>query len=1293
MTNEDNNHKSKRLNQEALGSNTLEPLALSQNDQELCNLLDSKLSVIFGENNIKSKMLPSDMLKGALWAMRDKNNPDRIAQAAHSIREILRPFKMHLENEIQAIYYYFQNITHHGHNVDIIEFQKKMEQFKAIMATALGQEKHHNHAHKIQEHTSDNILEPLVLSANDQELCKLLDARLFALYGGNYGTKLFASNLPPSDMLKGSLWAIRSENIHNPDLIAQAANSMREILYRAETKFDTHIKNRTFRILHKKEKRSIFILYKYFESAAHHENNADIVEFKGKLEEFNKLMFNVLSEYDRLYAKIDDILTNGPGMANKAKIPQEFFTDNNAFAYFLWKADKRWINWLEKNGLLSARINKNQEHSYAEIDYLQNMTESNPREVSEILCEIHNPKKLKGFIVRIFVEICGDLPIDKLEILVPKLCQEKWLRIAVQENYAIKPLNIILDKLHENKCYESLKQVYNAVLTVKITPHTKSGRQINSENFEIDMTELRATKVFDNLINIKDTKFREMALNILAEKVNKIIMQYHATIKQNIDREKHMFCYYDPLGDISLDLSFVSPKISIGSFTRKYDGLRYLLFAIKRIMEDAINEYHKDPKKAISLYQNFIGNFRDDQTKLVDSPATYRLRIYLISLSPHEFRNQIEEYVFRIFTGDVFSASIVSEEYFVFIKNSFSLLEGAKKNTFINELLSLYKNYDSQTKHLAKIRIEGVLGMLEYFIQSSFETKELIHKSGLTSDYAYTPRPNNAWQYECRWNPSRASITQEEFSEMSIPEVAYQLKKEWTEEKLLEMPRGSDPFEIIDAEGFSQLLIHDISTRFNEYCNNYRLFLEEHLHTRYKCAYIDGLTKYLELIPIQLQESSLDNIVYLCNSIIRTYYDKTLWGQSTGGSNNQCFLADRMILMNAVELLDKIITPQTINKYRELIIQILELLLYEGYKVTKQEARELAARRNIFDMEEYECIDPFTIPANRILLNAFRILLKLVEIDSRNFNSKAEITINNDIKIMYEQLLANKKTHAIMFMLGQHLHLFYIRDKKWILGLIDKIFPTDAEDHHLYIVAWEGFISGRVCLDLFSEPKIQELYSRGLDLHTDKFLSHQNNFVEHMNKLAENIAWVHLHSREFNNNHSLYKKFWKQSSPDMQKYFIDFWRRHINAPIDNNFWQKRVEEIWELAIDLYDDENSSLIEFDDLIDYKRNKLDPLWIANMTKRVLQKTKGKLTWYHNLTQNIVELSKIAPEDSVEIINMSLISSSTNNSKNFQALGGTGKEWKEAILYLRKKKIVRAEKLYQETIKLYGAMFLDT
>ena len=139
------------------------PISLTPAQEELCRRLD-ELHDLYG-----LKTRPSAMFRGALFAIREaQNNPDWLAQAAHSLREILYPFwstrittvpnkedaferfgsvsadDTSLYKELGNIYGTLNNLAHHGikrkldfSNYKRSDFESLRDEFETSMRLAL----------------------------------------------------------------------------------------------------------------------------------------------------------------------------------------------------------------------------------------------------------------------------------------------------------------------------------------------------------------------------------------------------------------------------------------------------------------------------------------------------------------------------------------------------------------------------------------------------------------------------------------------------------------------------------------------------------------------------------------------------------------------------------------------------------------------------------------------------------------------------------------------------------------------------------------------------------------------------------------------------------------------------------------------------------------------------------------------------------------------------------------------------------------------------------------------------
>lgn len=147
---------------ESFGENQIVPVQLTSEQEDLCDRLD----LWHKRYGLNTK--PSDMFRGALFVSRSalRQNPDWVAQSAHSLRDILYPFGSVAPNRTEAlrqngsvfgndqsfidefgrIYGTLTELAHHGNgrgsSVDFstfkaTDFERIIADFERIMRDAL----------------------------------------------------------------------------------------------------------------------------------------------------------------------------------------------------------------------------------------------------------------------------------------------------------------------------------------------------------------------------------------------------------------------------------------------------------------------------------------------------------------------------------------------------------------------------------------------------------------------------------------------------------------------------------------------------------------------------------------------------------------------------------------------------------------------------------------------------------------------------------------------------------------------------------------------------------------------------------------------------------------------------------------------------------------------------------------------------------------------------------------------------------------------------------------------------
>lgn len=161
------------------------------------------------------------------------------------------------------------------------------------------------------------MLPPVTLTSEQEDLCKRLD--------DFYSQHALA--IKPSELFRGAIFAMRAECRSNPDWIAQAANSLREILYpfwSPQVKSITVKKSKALEgygsVLVDEIIQSVNTLYGRLNDLAHHGATAtnfnflefSLSDFEKLLADFENVMRDALTRQLDLHSELDKILDSGP---------------------------------------------------------------------------------------------------------------------------------------------------------------------------------------------------------------------------------------------------------------------------------------------------------------------------------------------------------------------------------------------------------------------------------------------------------------------------------------------------------------------------------------------------------------------------------------------------------------------------------------------------------------------------------------------------------------------------------------------------------------------------------------------------------------------------------------------------------------------------------------------------------------------------------------------------------------------------------------------------------------------
>ena len=153
-----------------------------------------------------------------------------------------------------------------------------------------------------------------------------------------------------------------------------------------------------------------------------------------------------------------------------------------------------------------------------------------------------------------------------------------------------------------------------------------------------------------------------------------------------------------------------------------------------------------------------------------------------------------------------------------------------------------------------------------------------------------------------------------------------------------------------------------------------------------------------------------------------------------------------------------------LSKYRDPVFEIISYLLHYPDPVQKREKafrgftffvyqifKTISYLLHYFDLvqknkDSKTISDPHLRAINSVRGKAFETFILFVNQDEKKFDKTDKVKISSDSKKLYEEILQNEDTRALMFMFGRYILFFYHRDAEWLLGLLPQIFPSGIKE-------------------------------------------------------------------------------------------------------------------------------------------------------------------------------------------------------------------------------------------------------
>ena len=969
----------------------------------------------------------------------------------------------------------------------------------------------------------DTSLTPVRLTPEQEELCRRLD-ELHAL--NQFQAK-------PSDMFRGALSVIEDEN--NPDRIAQAAHSLREILYPIKI-------GQVRKALEKYG--SVFLdvdlgrIYGRLNYLAHHGVTSTKLDFSSVtrtdfdelVEAFETSMQRALIRPIEAHRIIDQFLSDGPpqwsdrlGEAtltvqvqltiDKEQIYELINRDLDARRYFFHKADERWLDWLWRNGFLDA-IKEEAATPFTtrtpELNYLLRMAEKRPDIVVDIILDTPISTDTRSQeVVYGFLRICSALPADQLARVVCKIRTERWIQlidsIFTQSAFEYEAM---LKALADENDFESFLVLAEAVLAVRPREDTEETPRFQDTPFYFNY--LSRTKIF-GLIAAVGTKFVERALVFTTVKLDEIMAA------------SDQF----PLFDVDFF------TLELGQDGVWQQDVRELAAAAKVLAVRLIGERCTDSEDVRRIYTEHLAS-------LPENSVIQRLRLFVLSLCTEVFKDEIRQDLFRFLDVERYHNILSGHEYLKTLRKGFFVLPENDRQDFVLRTIA-------NCPHRLDKKYYGspILSIILPYLDEKPALKYQAEEAGFQLDPSYEPQAIEVWvDGELKTITPQAPISQEEFGRMPVAELANKLRHSWRPSELNARNSETNLDNPLNAEGVSNLLKDDIPERLSVYVENAGLFFERRvLDQHYTYSFLTGIQKAIKDNQAAASEVNWDGVIGLCSTIKDSGEKDPFKGGQRAAGWHDTWLADwDAVHMAMADVLRELLTeqdgltPVDFGSYRDRILEITGYLLACPYPSPADEQVETSSSGDRAD----SITDLHHLAINSARGRAFEAFVSFFVQDGKKYRTDAGIEISGDVKWLYERVLQKENRRTLMFLFGHYLPIFYFGDRDWIRKLLPRIFPQEPAKNHPYTAAWGGFLSRNLYEEMFFDPEIQALYMRGLELPDVTDSPQRQRYSEPGPRLAQHLALAFMHYKEFGRGHPLFETFWKRNNSRQHAHFVKF---------------------------------------------------------------------------------------------------------------------------------------------------------
>ena len=379
--------------------------------------------------------------------------------------------------------------------------------------------------------------------------------------------------------------------------------------------------------------------------------------------------------------------------------------------YFYLNADERWLDWLWQNGFLDIIKEvdpSTNENRSPELGYLVRMAEKNPASVVTIMLNVQASKDtLSQDVLYSFLRICELLPAEELARVVEIIRSRRWVPLLDGMDHLEFQYERMLKTLLETKDYKSYMVLAEAVLTARTKEEIEQEtRFVRDSPFFFDY--LTRTGIFRDLATIDD-EYAEQAFTLITRVMAEIL-------KASDDFQLLEVDFFD----LELD----QPD------TWQQD-MRELAAAAKELAIRLIENRCTESENVKTIYNKSMAT-------LPQSRVLWRLQLYIMSLCPEVFVNELKNAFFRLFEAKSYYDISSGTEYKKALRKTFFVLPETDKRDFVRRIISTF----SQQTNNKTLYGSPILSMVFPFLDEKPELKRQAEEAGFILNRNHEPQPD-----------------------------------------------------------------------------------------------------------------------------------------------------------------------------------------------------------------------------------------------------------------------------------------------------------------------------------------------------------------------------------------------------------------------------------------------------------------------------------------------------------------------------------------------------------------------